>query len=509
MAANTTHPEYDASLHGWLRVRDVIAGEDAVKAASTRYLPRLESQTDEEFAAYVQRASFFNATARTADGYLGLIFRRSPFLKLPGSAEVSGRKSEVRATTLGKALADFAHDADMLGTSLESYAKNVVKEVICLGRAGTLIDWESEIENRAFATLYPAESIINWRVERVNGRNIPTLIVLQEQVEDTAAREDDSFACEKIEQFRVLQLVTPVGVPSQQPATKREYQCRVEVWRQVESKSDAKKTEWRVVESHTPLRRGKPLPLLPFVFHGPRHSLPAVDKIPIDDIIAVNLDHYRLNADYKHGIHYTALPTAWVSGFDDKEELRIGSKTAWSTQTIGASAGFLEFRGQGLGTFEKALDRDERLMAVLGSRLLAEQKRVGETADALEIRQSAENSILGNIATSVSGSLTQVLRWVYWWNSTEEIPDAVPESEVILTLNTDYSTKGLASDEVTAVLKAWESRAISTDTMHELFRRGGVVPDGRSNEEEETLIAQSPPPATTADGPPSSLNPQP
>jgi RNA polymerase sigma-70 factor (ECF subfamily) len=28
----------------------------------------------------------------------------------------------------------------------------------------------------------------------------------------------------------------------------------------------------------------------------------------------VNLDHYRLDTDYKHGIHFTALPSAWVTG---------------------------------------------------------------------------------------------------------------------------------------------------------------------------------------------------
>jgi hypothetical protein len=75
---------------------------------------------------------------------------------------------------------------------------------------------------------------------------------------------------------------------------------------------------------------------------------------------------------------------------------------------------------------------------------------------------------------------------------------------VILTLNTDYSTKGLASDEIVAVLKAWEAQAISTDTMHELFRRAGVVPDGRSNQEEKTLIAQSQPPVTTMQAQPAS-----
>jgi hypothetical protein len=51
-----------------------------------------------------------------------------------------------------------------------------------------------------------------------------------------------------------------------------------------------------------------------------------VDKVPLADIIAINLDHYRLTADYKHGMHFTALPTAWVSGFDKNSSLRIGSR---------------------------------------------------------------------------------------------------------------------------------------------------------------------------------------
>lgn len=75
----TTHPDYDAFLPAWLRARDVLAGEDAVKSAAEKYLPRLQDQTDPEYHAYRSRAAFFNATARTADGYLGLLFRRPPF----------------------------------------------------------------------------------------------------------------------------------------------------------------------------------------------------------------------------------------------------------------------------------------------------------------------------------------------------------------------------------------------------------------------------------------------
>jgi hypothetical protein len=187
-----------------------------------------------------------------------------------------------------------------------------------------------------------------------------------------------------------------------------------------------------------------------------------------------------------------------VSGFDKSATLRIGASAAWVTDTPGASAGFLEYTGQGLTTFERAMDRDERLMAILGARLLETQKRVGEAAEAIELRQSGENSILGNLALSVSASLTQVLQWAYWWNSTEALPDDVKREQVVLDLNTDFSTKGMSAMELTAVVNAWQSGAMSRDTMLDLFRRGEVLPDGRSNEEEIALIGREKPPAASS-----------
>jgi len=77
-----------------------------------------------------------------------------------------------------------------------------------------------------------------------------------------------------------------------------------------------------------------------------------------------------------------------------------------------ANAGFLEFSGDGLGSFERAIERDERQMAILGTQVLENQIRVAETATAIMLRQAGETR-LANIATSVSESLTQVLRWVY------------------------------------------------------------------------------------------------
>ena len=59
-----------------------------------------------------------------------------------------------------------------------------------------------------------------------------------------------------------------------------------------------------------------------------------------------------------------------------------------------------------------------------------------------------------------------------------------------MTLNTDFSAKGMASDQIAAVVSAWQAGAISQETMLELFRKGEVLPAGRSNEEEVRLLGE-------------------
>jgi hypothetical protein len=56
-------------------------------------------------------------------------------------------------------------------------------------------------------------------------------------------------------------------------------------------------------------------------------------------------------------------------------------------------------------------------------------------------------------------------------------------------MNTDFSAKGLSSDELTAIVAAWQAGAISRETMFDLFRRGEVLPPGRTDEEESRLTA--------------------
>ncbi len=469
MPVDSTHPLYDEFLPKWIRARDVIAGEDAIKAAGEAYVPRLDSQSEDEFAAYVQRASFFNATGRTAEGFSGMVFRRDPVTKLPEPG-----------SPVGKVLDRFRTDIDMLGTPLYGYVKQVSGEVMKTGRGGTLVEWHDE-EQRPFVCFYEAERIINWRMERINGTMTLSLVVLMESFDEPP--EDDLFDLRPQPQLRVLRLdrsgVTPRLV--------------TEVWRP-EAGNEEKKPRWVLLESVSPKRAGLALPFIPFVFHGPTNDLPTPEKPPLDDIVAVNIAHYRCDADFKHGLHFTALPTAWVAGFDKETQLRIGSTTAWVSDDPQARAGYLEFQGEGLKTFEREKDRLERLMAVLGSRMLESQKRVSESAEALQLRQAGESSVVANISASLSKSLTKVLRWAYWWLTSEADPESIPAETVSIELNRDFETATMNAQELVAVVQAWQAQLISHETALDLLRQGEIIAANRTNEEELGLLEARPAP---------------
>ena len=130
----------------------MLAGEDAVKAAGQRYLPRLDAQSEEEYAAYQARASFFGATARTLEEYLDLVFRRAPAVVLGA----------------GEGLKRFVADCDLWGLEFVRYARRVVSEVLAVGRAGSLV--LSGESGRPVVSLWRAEDIVDWGVERVGDR---------------------------------------------------------------------------------------------------------------------------------------------------------------------------------------------------------------------------------------------------------------------------------------------------------------------------------------------------
>jgi hypothetical protein len=448
MPLETLHPSYLAAMPLWKRARDFIAGELAVKGAGELYLPRLSGQTDAEYEGYKLRAQFLNATARTHQGMLGLVFLKDPEVELTDD------------------LLPLDLDADLAGATLYDYIRLVVSETLAVGRCLTLVDWSDEFE-RPYLTLYRAEQIRNWKFARINGRWTLSLLVL---AETAPADTDDPYSAEVVQRLRVLAL-------DEEGLVVRVYEAQIV----------DRNREWVQISETRPQRAGKPLDFIPVVWHQTTDNVDEVPKPPLTDLISLNLRHYQLSADHNHGLHFVALPTPWVAGFKAGTELRIGCGVAWVSEDPNARAGFLEFSGTGLGAIRQELDRLESAMVLIGARMLEAPKREAETAEAIRLRMAGEAALLGGIAAGLSSSLTKVLALCRWWGS-PAIELVTDVDDVAIELNTDYEVSRMSPAELQALVAAWIQRGISRETLFYNLKRGEIIPPNREFEEEIQLI---------------------
>lgn len=465
MPANTHHPEYDANVSTWKKCRDCVAGQGAVHAAGEVYLPKLSGQEAEEYKKYKARALFFNATGRTLDAMTGMLFRKAPVSVIPAG------------------LNDIVADVTMGGTPLQTFAEEFAEELVEVGRIGILIDYPpanteqtltvsqtQALGLRPYAAIYKAESIINWETARVGNRMMLTRVVLEEQY---TVDGKDEFEKKSAPQWRVLDLF--------------EGSYRVRLFRKEKDKEDPV----QVGGDFFPLMKNQRMSEIPFIFCAPNGLVADVAKPPLDDLADVNLSHYRLTADYEHGLHFTGLPTPVVTGFTGNQlgpngevsavSLAIGSGTAWVLPEPAAKAFYLEFQGAGLGQVRDALTDKKDMMAALGARLLASEKKAVESAEAASIHRAGENSVLTSISNSASAALTKMLQWLAKWSGVD--------GEVSITLNSDFLPMGMDPQMLAELTKALQGGLISFDTYFWNLQQGEIIQAERTLEEEDDARA--------------------
>lgn len=458
MSVKNNHIEYTAYTRVWRRCRDVIAGRDALLVQARTYqsnnllpltsftfesyIPRLEGQSPQEYLEYCERASFFNATGRTVDAFAGLVFAK------PATIEVD------------PAIESFLNDINLSGDSLREFTQHVVYEELSTTRCGILVDYpavdnsgmtraEAEMLNiRPFMQLYKAESIINWKTANVNGAQVVTMVVLTEQRE----QQKDEFSSTSVTVYRVLDLFEGA------------YRVRV-----LDGKGNP------IEPIRFPTMNGQLMRFIPFTFIG------GVDirKPLLIDLIDTNLAHYRNSADYEHGLHFTGLPTPYVAGvtLGDGQSLTIGSKTAWVFSDPSANAGYLEFKGDGLKTLAEALKQKEQRMAVLGARMLADEKRSSETSSTVELRTAGERSILAATAYDVSDAIRKSLNYMSMWVGSG--------SDNKFVLNVDFGVHRMDYQMINSLVSAVQSDMMPMRVFFDNLQRGEIVSPDITYEEYE------------------------
>lgn len=451
-SVTNTHPEYDYFAPIWRKMRDTANGQEAVHKGGTTYLPMLGGQDPQEYDAYKKRALFLGAVGRTIDSTVGMVFRKPPELEVPES------------------MADWVKDITASGVSVEQLCKECLAELAEPGRYGLMIDFPEVGETDGPLTVadveengirprlkwYTAESIINWKTDTIGNKDVLTLVVLKElELQPTGEFDTSNY----VEQYRVLDL------------TEGGYRQRVF------------NESGEIVSEVMPRSNGQAMNFIPFLIVGEDGEQPEVCWPPLNDLADLNLSHYMAYADYRHGLHFTGLPTPIITGVDPndlKGGLDIGPTRGQVFPQADASVFFLEFEGKGLDGLKEEIDRLEVNMGNFGAKLLREQKRGVESAETAQINRAGESSLLASWANVVASSVKHALEIARDW--------AGLTGDITLSLNTDFVPMKMDASLLRELTAAVIAGKMSYETYYSNLVAGEIASDERSAEDEQELI---------------------
>lgn len=479
MPVNSQAKAYTTMIDKWDRCRAVVSGQDAVHLAAQKYLPKLAGQTPVEYSAYVLRASFYNATWRTIAGLSGMMFRKPPKVEVPSAVK------------------EMLLNIDGAGQPLSLFALDTAENALTVGRVGILVDYPEAPEGitqadaillnlRPSMKLYRAENIINWTMDVVNNISVPVMIVLKE----CALAAIDEFSSKEEDRWRVLDLL---------PITNALDKSEQMVYRQRLFKKKGNQNistqavEFEQVGSDIyPKIANKFWEEIPFVMVGVDDTSFEVDDPPLIDLVDTNLSHYRVTADYEHGCHFTGAPTLLLTGFSEKKDaagnslaVYVGGETAIVTDNDAANGKYIEFTGQGMGALEKNLDKKEKHMAVLGARMLEEQKRGVESAETVGIHRVGEQSMLSSVSISISLGITKALKWFTEWAGADS-------SDVLFEINRDFYPPGMTPQMLTALIGGWQAGTpgLSDQGIFTILKDAELVDEDVTLDEEQARIQE-------------------
>jgi hypothetical protein len=436
-------------------LKDFFAGERVVKEKGTRYTPMLQGHKSNptnttSYELYKAFGILYNALARTRQGLKGAILRKPVDITFPES-----QKEMLKTVMLN-------------GASFLDLVRMVCDEVLGYGRVGVLVDIDAK--EIPYVSLYPTLSIISWP-DKV-GEGVQQEIMLSEFIE--REKLDDSKEIEVIEQRRKLEI-----------DEKGFY--KVTVYQKTEGKDGT----WEVVPNddknpnpREPKYKGLRLNYIPFTFFGSSSNTPDPSRPPLLDLLNLSKGHWKLTVAYQYGLNFAGLPTPCFAGFKfEGSEIPLGPGAAHSTTEPQAKSWFLSTEGKGLSEMERGLDRLEKQMAIVGARLLEEQRPGVEAAETVRLRSSGDSATLGDIAGNVETGLTKVLKDIGFWLG-------VGEKECAVGVNKDFLSSRLTPQDITALLAAVQAGEISEDTFIYNLQQGEILQSGRTIEEEKEAIEE-------------------
>lgn len=481
------NPELDRFKNSIQKCRDFSNGEDAVKSSDKAelYLPMLPGQRKDpvygpdDYLTYKEYATLFPAVARTEESYTGIAFRKTPIVK------TQDEKYTEDFTYGGQSITEFAKE--LFDEVLETYRPGILVDVpatdvdILEGTVGFVSRRQAEDVQRPFAALYTAENILDWDEQRINGKLTTTYVKLYEieRVPDPNSLSSE-FDYDTVERIRVLDL------DEDGYYRHRIYEKQDETSQDIQSLKRESPLlftgSYMFVGEVYPQMGGQKMQEIPFFPASPRGHEWALNFPPLNDLANINMAHYRNSASYENGLLLAGSPTACLGGLDPNfiqdGAVKLGAGSVLLFNGENPFAQFLQIGSEGLAEIKRAMEDKKKEMATVGARILSGDPAGVEAAETAMIHRAGEHSVIMNIAGSISSVLTDVLRFMYLWDTGSE----ADTEDMLFALNIDFDFSKLDPQMLTALMGAVQTGRMSTDTFYYNLERGEMYPPNWSKE---------------------------
>jgi hypothetical protein len=213
----------------------------------------------------------------------------------------------------------------------------------------------------------------------------------------------------------------------------------------------------------------------------------------------VNILHYGNSATVEEAGFISSQPTLFLTSDLDPDTfathnpngVQIGSRKGHLLGKQG-SAVMLQAKETQLAR-ELMKDKEEQML-MIGARIV-QQGGGAETAEAVRIRYSSDNSVLGTIAGNVSEAVRLSL-----FDAQRFMMDAVDETGTVFWLNQEFFDQVMDAQSILAQMQLWQQGIIAKKDLRTNLRQAGVLESDRTDDDiDDDREGEAPVPGSEGD----------
>ena len=457
--AKYIHPGITAILPLWTQMRDTYAGEQAVKARGTDYLPMTDGQAADygngrarqpasseglvtgdkaqdalnRYKSYKSRAIFPNYLQDTIISMLGVMYSEKP-----------------KEIALPSALQEMAKSATPYGDSIEMLMRRINENQLITGRRGLLLE-PPEKGKIPKILEYSAETILNWRIFIDSESNAQLKFIL---LDESGAKAEGLKWSNEIS-YRLCAL----------DGAGKYYSLKLDK----DSDFDAIDLDHPSADAVYPALLGQTLNSIPFTFVNACSVLPDLENPPLLALSNMCIAIYRGDADYRQHLYQQGQDTAFFKGFteDELSVVRLGAG-----QSVGSTSADADFKMVGVnsqGLPEERTSQENLLNQAVNMGIALVEQKQAESGEALKTRLVVKTASMKTIALSGARGIENLLKTAAIWAGAN--PD-----EVKIEPNLDFSASAVAAKDLLDLWSTKQSGApLSEKSYHEYLQRNNYT----------------------------------